>query len=343
MPAIPAACSESTSRARVRRGSTTGITAGSIRTSSPPRSGSNAGARARSTAHQTTSRPRPSEPAASSLASGRAPCLTSSTLTKGFERRTGGFACGKVRTPRPSAAGRGLIMACLTGQTPGAVHNRCRRLGAGGNLGRGQPAAWTRGRARDALAVAGPAPLRRRAPPERLQIVVLALTGKEHVHDHAGVVEHDPGALLVAGHVKGSGALVPAGSEDGVGDGANLAVGVSFADHEVIGERGPLPHVEADDAPRFLVRRRFRDQPYQLQGGHPASIIPRALRRAGAAECTPRRLPAPGPPPVPRAAAGREARARRPQASRSRSAWCGPGRSRALPTAPVRVGTRRPG
>src|SRR5207302_7075221 len=104
--------------------------------------------------------------------------------------------------------------------------------------------------------------------PERLEIVVGTLAGKKHVHDHAGIVQHDPRSLVVAGGAQRPYALRLAGRHDGVGDGAHLPVGVTFADHKVIGDRALLPDVEPDDPPGLLVGSRVRNQAAELKWAH---------------------------------------------------------------------------
>src|SRR3989454_5835454 len=104
--------------------------------------------------------------------------------------------------------------------------------------------------------------------PERLEIVVRTLPRKEHVHDHAGIVQDDPGSLFVASGAERPHAFRLAGLHDGVGDGAHLPVGVTFADHEEIGDRALLPDVEPDDPPGLLLGSRVRNEPAELKGGH---------------------------------------------------------------------------
>ena len=88
------------------------------------------------------------------------------------------------------------------------------------------------------------------------------------MHDDAGIVEHDPGSLLVAGGAQRHDALRLARFDDRIGDGPHLAVGVALADHEVVRDRAFLPQVDPNDAPSLLVRSGIRDEPAELKWGH---------------------------------------------------------------------------
>src|ERR1700694_822552 len=72
--------------------------------------------------------------------------------------------------------------------------------------------------------------------PERFEIVKGALSGQKDVDHDLVEVHQDPGAVLLAGGVKGGDSPGPGGFADGIGDGARLTVGVAFADDEEIGQ-----------------------------------------------------------------------------------------------------------
>ncbi len=109
-PATPWAARASSNRTTVNRGSTSVSRLVSTSTSSPPRSGSKAGARALSGLHQTASRCIPTLPATSSVPSGRAPRQTSSTLKWGNPEVLGG-AVAIPCAGRPKARPAPAIMA----------------------------------------------------------------------------------------------------------------------------------------------------------------------------------------------------------------------------------------
>src|SRR5205807_3619592 len=58
--------------------------------------------------------------------------------------------------------------------------------------------------------------------PERLEVVIRPLARKEDVNDDAGVVEHHPRAIVIAGGAQRPHPLRLAGLDDRVGDGAHL-------------------------------------------------------------------------------------------------------------------------
>src|SRR2546423_13706838 len=126
----------------------------------------------------------------------------------------GRFRGGHLRTPRPTLTRRAILSHSpdngLRSHSTKAI-----RPPAGGRAGwglsRSDSAARRRARLRRrARALLGgrllravgrgglPARLGRRLP-EGFEIVIGALARKEHVHDHAGIVQDDPGSIVVAG------------------------------------------------------------------------------------------------------------------------------------------------
>src|SRR5438309_9401023 len=127
----------------------------------------------------------------------------------------GRFRGGHLRAPRPTLTRRTILSHSPDGgrRSRSTNHANPPPLAgrAGWGLSRSDSAARRRARLRRrALALLGgrllravgrgglPARLRRRLP-EGFEIVVGALARKEHVHDHAGIVQDDPGPIVVAG------------------------------------------------------------------------------------------------------------------------------------------------
>src|SRR5438309_3607853 len=128
--------------------------------------------------------------------------------------------------------------------------------------------AFFRRRLLRAVPAAGHGGLAGRPFPERLEVVIRPFARKEDVHDDAGVVEHHPRSIVIAGGAQRPHPLRFTGLDDRVGDGTHLPVRVALADHEIIGDRALLPDIQPDDAPRLLLVRRIRDEPAELKGGH---------------------------------------------------------------------------
>src|SRR6266550_3559681 len=127
----------------------------------------------------------------------------------------GRFWGGHLRTPRPTLTRRtilshspedGLRSRSTNHPIPPLLAGR-----AGWGLSRSDSPARRRARLRRRTrALLGgrllravrrgglPARFRRRLP-EGFEIVIGALAWKEHVHDHAGIVQDDPGSIVVAG------------------------------------------------------------------------------------------------------------------------------------------------
>jgi hypothetical protein len=80
--------------------------------------------------------------------------------------------------------------------------------------------------------------------PQLFQFVIIALVGREDVHDHIAVVYHQPAiagfALFTAFFL----VLLPHAFQDCFGQGVQHAVAGAVAEHEVVGERGNAVKIE---------------------------------------------------------------------------------------------------
>src|SRR5256885_1354480 len=188
-----------------------------------------------------------------------------------------------VRTPRPKLAGRTLLSRRLRGRLQtGRTTSSPLPLGEGrvGALrGADAPPArprrlfgglgpFFRRRLLRAVPTAGHGGLAGRPLPKRFEVVIRPLAREEDVNDDAGVVEHHPRPIVIAGGAQRPHPLCLASFDDRVGDGTHLPVRVALADHEIIGDRALLPDIQPNDAPRLLLVRRIRDEPAELKGGH---------------------------------------------------------------------------
>ena len=90
--------------------------------------------------------------------------------------------------------------------------------------------------------------------PQPLEVVVVAFLLVEHVNDEIDVVEQDPAALALA--FAAEGLAVPFGQPllDFTRDCLDLPIGISAADHEVVGDDELLRDVEDHYALGFLGR-----------------------------------------------------------------------------------------
>ena len=89
--------------------------------------------------------------------------------------------------------------------------------------------------------------------PEAFQIIEFALFLAKDVHDHVAVVHQHPAAVRLAfDRDRQPAVLILDGFAHALGDGANLAVAVSCADDEKIGDNRIGAEVEQDDVLGFL-------------------------------------------------------------------------------------------
>src|SRR5438309_11240298 len=72
--------------------------------------------------------------------------------------------------------------------------------------------------------------------PQALEVVVGALAGQENVGQHRVEIEQDPRGVVVAVHRQGPELFVLGDTYHRVRNGSDLAVGLAFANDEVVGD-----------------------------------------------------------------------------------------------------------
>src|SRR5438067_783340 len=97
-----------------------------------------------------------------------------------------------------------------------------------------------------------PPPFRRRRP-QALQVVVRPLPGQEDVREHGIEVEQDPPRVLVTVDRQRPAVSRLRRLHHPVGDRAHLAVGLAFADDEVVGDRCLIANVDHDRVPGLFL------------------------------------------------------------------------------------------
>ena len=103
--------------------------------------------------------------------------------------------------------------------------------------------------------------------PEAFEVVVGPLFLEEDVDDEVDEVQEDPARLAVSLAAQGAGAFGAAGPLDLFGDGADLAVAVTRADDEVVGDDQRLGDVEDDDVAGLLGGCRRRGGEGEVEAG----------------------------------------------------------------------------
>ena len=93
--------------------------------------------------------------------------------------------------------------------------------------------------------------------PQFLQVIVLALVGREEMDNHIPVVEHEPALLGLAFDAAPLLVLLLCGFENSLGKRVQHAVAGAVADHEIIGKGCNVFNVEKQDVLTLLI----------LQGG----------------------------------------------------------------------------
>ena len=106
-----------------------------------------------------------------------------------------------------------------------------------------------------------------RPGPVLLQLVVVALRRREHVHDHGPVVDQHPVGRRRPLAPDRLDALVAQALDDPVGDGRDLPLRTARADHEGVGERRELAEVEQHDVGGLLVLRELDDPSGEVERG----------------------------------------------------------------------------
>src|SRR6267143_5530446 len=92
--------------------------------------------------------------------------------------------------------------------------------------------------------------------PQSFEVVVGALAGQENVGQHRVEIEQDPGGVVVAVHRQRPELFVLGDVDHRVRNCSDLAVGLAFANYEVVGDGCLVAYVHDHRIPRLLVDRR---------------------------------------------------------------------------------------